>query len=112
MYKFFDWVQDKYNEFTTWLLDLIKSTLLTFFDMVKDVFYWIFETILDFIITLLDGLELGFDTLSVSTLVGNLPAETKQIMGLIRLDECILIILAAIILRLTLQLIPFTRLGS
>lgn len=112
MEAFINWISEIILAFWLWLLNLAKAAMATLLKMLKDLFYWVFETIMDFVITLFDAISLGFEGMRVSNLVATLPQETREIIGLIRLDEAIVIILGAILIRITLQLVPFTRLGS
>ena len=66
---------------------------------------------MDIVVSAIDGLPL--DTISTnSTAWGSLPGEVLNIMGLLGVGTAVTIISAAIGIRLVLQLIPFTRLGS
>lgn len=91
--------------------DFFKSCINTTLDMLKDLFYFIFETVMDVGIELLNGigLLLNFDP---QTYFSAIPANVANILGLIGLGECLAIISSAIVVRIMLQMIPFVRLGS
>lgn len=93
------------------LVELFESLVLTILDMFKDFFYWIAETVMGLGYTLLAGIS-GTPEFSLAQYFTSLPVETRNVIALIGLPECVILIFIAIALRLTLQLIPFVRLGS
>ena len=99
---------DVFKAFT----DFAKALLLSVLDMLKDLFFFIFDAILSLLVTLLSGLSFFIDAFDVSNYWQDLPSEVTNIMGLVGLGECMGLIITALIVRLSLQLIPFTRLGS
>ncbi len=101
------WLRD----FIDWLVWIGKSLVLTLWDAVKDVLFLILETLLDLIGILLDG---AFSALSFNPAeyITALPPDIINVLGLIGMGDALSIIIAAVIVRITLQLIPFTRLGS
>lgn len=119
----FDWILGKINDFiavlnrfiqAVWSLitDFFKSVMLTLFDVLKDIVFWIFEQFFDLIIYALSGLDSLVQLIDITSLVSGLPDEVTNMMGLLGLGHCIGVIGIAIIIRILLQLIPFTRLGS
>lgn len=102
------------NWFKGWfeaLFDKLDQLLNTFFDMLKDVFYWVIDTVLGLAMTLLSGV-MGNPELSLAQYFTALPPETRDVIARIGLAEALAVIAGAIVIRLLLQLIPFTRLGS
>ena len=95
------------------LKDFFMTALVTMQDMIKDVFFWVFETLMDFGIYVLNSVSgiLEFD-FNPGQYITALPPEVVEIIGVIRLGECMAIIVGAIVIKVTLQMIPFTRLGS
>lgn len=92
-------------------LDWGEKLVNTLFDMLKDVFLWLTDTILAFVVGLLDVLGQSID-FNPGDYISALPSEITNIIGVLGLNTCMTIIISAILIRLTLQIIPFTRLGS
>ena len=103
-----DWFQETWNE----AKEFMYSVLLTGLDLLKDLAIWIFEQFLDISILALNGLDTYFDTLDVTAYISAIPPETQWFLGQIGLPAAMSMIITAITIRLLLQLIPFTRLGS
>lgn len=77
-----------------------------------DLGAWIFEQVLNIAIAALNSIPFDGEMFNPGTYIAALPPEMTNILGLIRLGECLAIIGSAILIRIILQLIPFTRLGS
>lgn len=97
-------------DFAAWLLGLVKSVIQAVWDFVIDAVCFVLDKVLQVAVDMIAALDVS--KLQLSSAWGSLPAEVSNIIGLIGLGECMGIIAAAILIRLTLQLIPFTRLGS
>ncbi len=99
------------KSFLDWILSFFKSLVLTLWDMFTDVFYLVIDLILKTVGVVIDGVFslLTFDPLQY---VSAIPPSVMNILGLIGLGQALTIIGVAILIRLGLQLIPFTRLGS
>lgn len=94
----------------TWFSDLFIAIFVAAWDMVTDSFCWVFEQLLKVVTSALSYVDF---TAITSYAAGNtVPAEIMNILGLLGIATCISIILVAIGIRLSLQLIPFVRLGS
>lgn len=96
--------------FGNWILGLVKALITAVWDFVIDVVCFVLDQILSFVVTLLGGVNVG--PLEQIGAWAGLPPELINMIGLIGLGQCMAIIAAAIAIRLTLQLIPFVRLGS
>ena len=88
-------------------VELMKALEL----LLQDIFYWLIDTVLSFVIPLLDTLGQTL-TFNPATYINAMPAETLNFMAAVGIGEATTIIVAALTVRLILQLIPFTRLGS
>lgn len=101
------WLRD----FLDWILAFLKSFMLTLWDLLKDAFFLIIDLILGIVGVLLDG---AFSILDFNPqqYISALPEEVLNVIGLIGLGEALTIIISAIFVRILLQLVPFTRLGS
>lgn len=94
-----------------WFLDLIKDVVEVFWKLITDVICWCFDKFLGLAISILGS----FDTSALgswSSATGSLGSEILNICGALGVHYALGIILAAIVIRIMLQLIPFTRLGS
>ncbi|CAG2149907.1 DUF2523 family protein [Ralstonia mannitolilytica] len=82
--------------------------------IMTDLFCWAFEGLLAVLQVVLEGLPgpQAFQGLNPAQYIAGMPPELVNMLGLIRLGEALAIILAAIGIKLVLQVIPFTRLGS
>lgn len=107
-----------FSGFKQWFFDtwtqikiFFERLLNSFLDMLKEFFYWIFESVLDLALSISNGLgqTLSFNPADYFSAI---PADVSNIIGLIGLGESIAMISVAIVIRFTLQIIPFTRLGS
>lgn len=109
---FFTALLGKFVGMATWLLALVIAMFAAWWLLGTDLGCWMFEQVLLLTISILDGLNLDFSVFNPAAYVSGLPADTVNMLGLIRVPEALAIILSAIVIRITLQLIPFTRLGS
>lgn len=94
------------------ITEFLKAMLLTVFDMLKDLFCFFFDMLMSLMISILSGLGSLFSALNFSNSMDGLPSEVLNIIGLVGLGQCMGFIVTALIIRISLQLIPFTRLGS
>lgn len=94
-----------------WFGNLFVAVFVAFWDILRDVFAWVFEQVLTVAVA-------GVSAVDVSGLTNNLqgafviPQSILEVAAAIGLGQALAIIAAAITIRLGLQLIPFTRLGS
>lgn len=105
-------IQDWLGIFPDWLVNVFATLFSALVSMLKDVVLWVFEQVLDLIIYILDGFEFDFSVFNPAQYIGGMPADVVNVVGLIRVPEAVAIILAAIGIKVILQLIPFTRLGG
>lgn len=101
------WLEQLWEDFKEFMQQFLNSV----FDMLKEVFYFIFEALLTLAVALLDGLGEMLD-FNPAEYISQIPPEVANMIGLIGLGSAVSIITTAIVIRLLLQLIPFTRLGS
>lgn len=102
-----------------WLVDLFNiiisfaySSLLSIPRMFKDLFFWIVEQFLNFAEWVGNLIISLFAPIDISQYLTALPPNISWVFSQIGLPNCLMIIGSAIVIRLTLQLIPFVRLGS
>lgn len=90
---------------------LVVQVFVDLWEFATDVPVWVFAQVLDVAGTAIEALDLSGLTQYTSAWAG-LPAELMNVLGLIGLAEGLGIIAAAALIRLTMQVIPFVRLGS
>ncbi|EHK5084421.1 DUF2523 domain-containing protein [Vibrio alginolyticus] len=103
-----DWLVDLFNK----LLVFLYQLLVSLFNMLKDLFFWAVEQVMEMVNMLLSGVFALFSPVDMSQYMTSIPPTVSWVMAAVGLPQCLSIILAAITVRLMLQLIPFTRLGS
>jgi hypothetical protein len=103
-----DFIAETWNEF----VDFMYSLLLTFFDILKDFFYWILEQLFNLVLHALDGLGYLFSGLDVAQYISLIPPQTAHIMSQIGFSAAMTMIVTSLTIRFFLQLIPFVRFGS
>lgn len=98
----------------TFLGKLVVAVFAAGWLLLQDGICWGFEgllTVLQFVLDSLPGQQ-AFQGLNPGQYFASMPPEVVNMLGMIRLGEGLAIILAAIGIKLVLQVIPFTRLGS
>ncbi|MCG6280584.1 DUF2523 family protein [Vibrio diabolicus] len=103
-----DWLVDLFNK----LLVFLYQLLVSLFNMLKDLFFWAVEQVMEMVNMLLSGVFALFAPVDMSQYMTSIPPTVSWVMAAVGLPQCLSMILAAITVRLMLQLIPFTRLGS
>lgn len=103
-----EWLVDLFNK----LLEFLYQLLLTLFDMLKDIFLWIVEQVMNAVNMVLPSVFALFAPVDISQYMTSIPPTVAWVFAAVGVPQCLSIILAAITIRLLLQLIPFTRLGS
>lgn len=114
MGAFFTAILAKIVALATWFGALFKAVFVALWLFGTDLFCWVFEALLVLlqgILNTLPGPD-SFQLFNPAQYVNGLPSDLVNMIGLIRIGESLAIILAAILIKITLQLIPFTRLGS
>lgn len=94
------------------LFDFMYRLLLSIFDFLKDFLFFVLDTLFSAAIGLLDLVGAGLESLNPLEYFNQIPVETKSMMAAAGFNEVMVIIVAAILIRFTLQLIPFVRWGS
>lgn len=109
---FFDWIAGWLQSLLEWVVDLFKTAFKTAWAMLQDLVVWVLDSIFDLVIYMIEGLGLAFDFLDVTQYITALPPEVANMLSLVGIPQAMFIIAAAIVAKLILQIIPFTRLGS
>jgi hypothetical protein len=101
----------KVTQVLTWIGELWKAIFLAGWDFIKDGFCWALESLLKIAVGAVQAVNVGGITENMSVW-GSIPANVLEVCAALGLGTAFAIITAAIGVRLVLQLIPFTRLGS
>lgn len=94
-----------------WFGKLAVAVFVALWLLSTDLGCWFVEQLFDAAISLLSEIDVSGFNQSLSAW-GSIPAEVLNVLGLLGAGEAAGIILAAIGIRLTMQVIPFVRLGS
>jgi hypothetical protein len=94
-----------------WVGKLWVAIFVAAWDILRDCFAWVLEEMMKLVVAAVGTLDISGITTNLGAW-GQVPAEVMNILGLLGVGTAIAIISAAIGIRLLLQLIPFTRLGS
>ncbi|MBF9000485.1 VSK receptor [Vibrio nitrifigilis] len=103
-----DWIVELFND----LLEFFYKLFLSLVDALKDLFAWVFDQIFDLIEVVISYIMTLFAPFDLSELTDSIPSTAAWVLSNIGLPNCLVLIATAIGIRLVLQLIPFTRLGS
>lgn len=99
-------------DFGNWLYDILYSMAATKGIILENILFGIFDAFLQIGQLAISGLGLMLQPFGIQHLVNALPPDVRGMMVAIGLPEALGIVVSAIAVRLLLQLIPFTRLGS
>lgn len=107
---FLKWAREVLDNWYKWVADVIKAVFKAVWDMFSDAVCYVIDKGFDIV-------KAGLDAVDVSSFSGiadgvQLPSEIINVMQLAGVGTASAIIVTAIGIRLVLQLIPFTRLGS
>lgn len=94
-----------------WFGNLFKAVFVAAWDILRDAAAWVFDQVLSIAVSALGALDVS----AISGALGifqQIPAGIRDVMSAVGAGTCFGIIGSAIVIRLILQLIPFTRLGS
>lgn len=103
-----DFLAETWNDLQTFLYSLV----LTIKTIMEDIGTFFFESFLNITLLALDGLDSFFSGLDIASYTNSLPAEVSYYASALGLSQAMGMIISAITIRLSLQLIPFVRLGS
>ncbi|HZY18630.1 MAG TPA: DUF2523 family protein [Ramlibacter sp.] len=95
-----------------WFSDLFVAVFTAAYDLLRDVPAWCFDQVLSVAVSAVTALDTSALSNAAAGGWGSIPAEVSNILSLLGVGTAITIITAAIGVRLVLQLVPFTRLGS
>lgn len=102
----------KFAAFAKWVLDVIYAIFESVWIFMQDAACWLFEQSLIILQLVLNSLPSDFSAFNPASYIAAMPADLVAVFGMMRVGEAFAIILAAILIKVTLQIIPFTRLGG
>ena len=103
-----DWLASRFND----IIDFFWRLVLSVFDMLKDVFYFIIDSLLSVGVVILGGLGGLMSGLDIAPFFNGLPPETLSFMSQIGISQALGMIVTCLGIRFILQMIPFVRWGS
>lgn len=108
---FFTMLFAKINAVLAWFGSLFVAVFSALVDLLRDLVCWIFDQICGVALSALTALDLTGITNGIASM-GSIPANVMAVLGASGLGAALGIISTALVIRFTLQLIPFVRLGS
>ena len=111
MGAFFSAILAKIVAVVAWFGALAVAVFVALWLVLKDAFSWLFEQVLTVALSAISDIDTT-SLVDLAQAAGALPASVINVLLLLGVDTAIVIITSAIAIRLVLQLIPFTRLGS
>ncbi|PWB18842.1 DUF2523 family protein [Comamonas sp. JNW] len=100
-----------FDKILKWFSDVFVAIFTAAWDLLSDLFCWVLDALLGIAVTAANALDVS-QLEGFANNMGEMPGEIVNIMQLAGLGTAAQIIGAAIGIRLLLQIIPFTRLGS
>jgi hypothetical protein len=110
--SFFSAVIAKIAALVAWFSALAVAVFVSFWDIFKDVFSWVFEQMMTVSTSAVGSIDVSAMSGYSAQGWGAITGPIVNILGLLGVGTAITIIASAISIRLVLQLIPFVRLGS
>ena len=107
----FTFLLAKISGLVSWFGALFVSIFVAAWAIGKDLFSWCFDQILKVVVSIISTLDVSA-LQGYASAAGSVPASILNILSVLGVGTAISIITAALVIRLTLQLIPFVRLGS
>lgn len=109
---FFTAILGKIVSLAGWIGTLAVACFAAFWLLGTDLGAWLFDQVLGIVISVLNSFEYSMELFDPSPYLSGLPPDLLNMMGLLHFGEALAIIGSACILRILMQLVPFTRLGS
>lgn len=100
------------KDFGQSIIDFLYKCLLSIFEFFKDLIWFFLDGLMAGATGLLDLTSDAFTALNPLQYISLIPAEVQGFLNLIGFNDCMSILIGAILIRFTLQLIPFVRWGS
>lgn len=108
----FSLIIDKLVGLASVMIAIAVASFTGYWLLGTDLIVWAFEQSLDMTIYVLNSVSLDLSFLNVGQYIPALPEDVVNMMGAIGIGQALGVIASAISIKVTLQLIPFTRLGK
>lgn len=102
---------NKVVAFATWIGKLFQAVFVAIWDLFRDGVVWVFDSFLALAVSILNAFDFSGLTQAVGAWA-SLPAGVIEVLNGIGLGGALAVVVSAIGIRLLLQLVPLTRLGS
>lgn len=109
IFAFFTSLLAKIAGFAKWFLSVFKQIFTDMWNLVTDMFCWVLDSLLSLAASIVSAITVPFDP---GTYYSMIPPDMANTLGVIGIPQALSMIVAALIIRFLLQLIPFVRLGS
>lgn len=109
IFEFFTSLLAKIAGFAKWFLSVFKQIFTDMWNLVTDMFCWVLDSLLSLAASIVSAITVPFDP---GTYYSMIPPDMANTLGVIGIPQALSMIVAALIIRFLLQLIPFVRLGS
>lgn len=94
------------------LLNVIADIISSVFAIFGDIIVYFITTLLESVLTIIEAMFGGFDTSVVVNAMNAIPPGVYNLAYRVGLKEVSAIVTSALVIKFTLQLIPFVRIGS
>lgn len=109
--SFFTTLFAKIAALVAWFSALFVAVFVACWDLFRDIPAWVFEQMMQVASSAMSSLPLTGITNNMAN-YGSIPANVMVVLSACGLSQAFTLIAAALVIRFTLQLIPFVRLGS
>jgi len=106
--QFFTDLLKKITDFFQFLLDIFLQVFIDLWEIFTDLFVWVFDQVISLAVSLLTVIPVP----TFPDYFAALDSGISNVLGLVGAGPALAMIGSALLIRLTLQLIPFVRLGS
>jgi hypothetical protein len=100
-----------------WFLSVIQAVFATVVLVIQDTVCWILDQVLGLVVFIINGVTSGWNlsNYSLSAYISSISGVSPELLSLaaaIGFNDGLTIVLAALVIRFLLQIIPFVRFGS
>ena len=109
IFQFFTALLKKFVGLAEWILLLVKQLFLDAWNVITDLWCWVFDGLMSIAVSALQAIAAPFDP---QTYYSMIPADAANMLGYIGVPQALAMIVASLVIRFALQTIPFVRWGS
>ncbi len=103
-----DFINNLWNDFTAYA----ESLMLTFMDFMKDFLFFVLEQLMTIAVYAIGSIGDSLSAIAPTQYIDAIPPETKHMLQICGINECMGMIVTTITVKFLLQTIPFVRWGS